>query len=384
MRVLLISKACLVGTYQTKLEAIAKFDEVELTVIVPPVWQEPSGDVHLERSHTEGYQLLVDPIRFNGHFHLHHYPQLRQRLETLRPDIVHVDEEPYNLATWLAVRQARSAGAKSLFFSWQNINRNYPFPFSLFERQVLSAVDYAIVGNEASKNVWRDKGYQGPLQVIPQFGVQAGLFKPPQKRDKGRGFVIGSAGRRLVPEKGVDLLLEAVAQLPGIWRLHIAGEGPERTVLEHQARQLGIASRVHFEGSIPSSQMPSYLGQLDVLVLPSRTLPNWKEQFGRVLIEAMACEVVVVGSESGEIPNVIGPAGLVFPENDVQALRRHLGQLMQDDPLRRRLRQAGRERVLAHYTQESVAARTVSVYRQMMNAHDQSPTNAVKGFVKNG
>jgi glycosyltransferase involved in cell wall biosynthesis len=187
-----------------------------------------------------------------------------------------------------------------------------------------------------------------------------------------------------VPEKGVDLLLEAVAQLPGIWRLHIAGEGPERTALEHQARQLGIASRVHFEGSIPSSQMPSYLGQLDVLVLPSRTLPNWKEQFGRVLVEAMACEAVVVGSESGEIPNVIGPAGLIFPENDVQALRRHLGQLMQDDPLRRRLQQAGRDRVLAHYTQESVAARTVSVYRQMMNGHDQSPTNAVTGFVKNG
>jgi len=366
MRILLVSKACLVGTYQTKLEAIAEFDDVELTVIVPPIWRGPSGDIHLERSHTQGYQLLVDPLRFNGHFHFHYYPGLKKRLKTIKPDIVHMDEEPYNLATWKAVRQARSVGAKSLFFSWQNIKRNYPFPFSLFERQVLSDVDFAIVGNSDSKSVWRDKGYHGPIQVIPQFGVEAELFHPPEQRDEGRGFVIGSAGRRLVREKGVDLLLEAVAQLPGIWRVHIAGEGPERSSLELQARQLGIENRINFDGPIPSSQIPSYLRQLDVLVLPSRTLDNWKEQFGRVLVESMSCEVVVVGSDSGEIPNVIGEAGLIFPEDDTQALYQRLLQLMQDDALRRRLQRAGRARVLAHFTQDSVASRTVSVYRQMM------------------
>jgi glycosyltransferase involved in cell wall biosynthesis len=80
----------------------------------------------------------------------------------------------------------------------------------------------------------------------------------------------------------------------------------------------------------------------------------------------MACELPVIGSDSGEIPNVIGTAGLVFPEGDASALGQHLAKLMRDEALRVRLGKAGRERVLQHYTQEQVAARTVAVYREML------------------
>ena len=365
MRVLIVSKACLVGAYQTKLEAIAQFKDIELAVVVPPAWDDPAGRITLERSHTEGYRLFVDPIRFNGRFHLHYYPALRKRLREFRPQILHMDEEPYNLATWLGVRHARAMGAQPLFFSWQNICRQYPFPFNLLEKQVLRDVSYAIMGNKAAVRVWRAKGYEGPYRVIPQFGVDPTLFHPPVHRERGQNFVVGAAGRRLVSEKGIDLLLQAVAGLPARWKLRVAGEGPERQRLQRLARELGVAGSVHFDGPIPSEQMPSYLRELDVLVLPSRTLPNWKEQFGRVLVEAMACEVAVVGADSGEIPNVIGPAGLIFPEEDVDALRAHLLQLMQSAGLRERLGRAGRERVLNRYTQEKIAARTVRVYRQM-------------------
>ena len=294
MRVLMISKACLVGTYQTKLEEIAAHKDVDLAVIVPPVWKDPSGPVPLERSHIQGYQLIVDPIRFNGDFHFHYYPKLKRRLTEFQPDILHIDEEPYNLATWLAWRQARSAEARSLFFSWQNLERRYPFPFSVMEKQVLQGVDYAILGNQDAVQVWKNKGYSGPYQVIPQFGIDPEIFHPPKSRDRGRGFIVGSANRRLVSEKGVDLLLHAVARLPGIWRVHITGDGPARPQLERLAKELHIADRVHFDGTISSTAMPAYLQQLDVLSLTSRTKKNWKEQFGRTLIEAMACEVPVI------------------------------------------------------------------------------------------
>ncbi len=366
MRVLMVSKACLVGAYQTKLEAIASFEDVELQVIVPPSWDDPAGPIDLERAYTHGYRLLVDPIRFNGHYHFHYYPRLPQRLQTFQPDILHMDEEPYNLATWLAVRQARRQGARSLFFSWQNICQRYPFPFNWMERQVLDGVDYAIMGNRASVDVWQTKGYCRPYAVIPQFGVSATLYAPPAQRDRGRGFVIGSTSRRLVPAKGVDILLQAAATLPGTWRLHIAGDGPERPRLEQLAQALGIADRVFFDGVITSDRMPAYLQQLDVLVLPSRTTPQWKEQFGRVLVEAMSCEVAVVGSDSGEIPNVIGDAGLIFPEGDEEALRRHLQQLIQRPEWRDELGRRGRQRVLSHYTQAQIAAQTVAVYRQII------------------
>jgi glycosyltransferase involved in cell wall biosynthesis len=366
MRILMLSKACLVGAYQTKLEAIAKFDDVELAVMVPPSWEDPAGPISLERSYTDGYHLLVEPVRFNGRFHLYYFPRLKQRLAQFQPDVVHIDEEPYNLATWLAMRETRAAGAKCLFFTWQNLERRYPFPFNLLEKQVLAGVDYAIMGNQEAVRVWRAKGYQGPYRVIPQFGVNPDLYRPPDQRDEGRGFVIGTANRRLVPEKGVDLLIRAAAELPGIWRLHIAGEGPARPFLQQLVQQLGIDDRVYFDGVIPSAQMPSYLQQMDVLVLASRTLPNWKEQFGRVLIEAMACEVPVVGARSGEIPNVIGSAGLVFPENDEEALRARLLQLMQSPQLRVQLGQCGRQRVLEKFTQSQVAAQTTSIYRDMV------------------
>lgn len=366
MRILMVSKACLVGAYQTKLEAIARHDDVELVVVVPPVWEDPAGPVHLERSHTNGYKLLVDPMRFNGQFHLHYYPRLKERLADFRPDILHMDEEPYNLATWLGVRQARAVEAKTLFFSWQNITRQYPFPFRLLEQQVLQQVDYAIMGNNDSVSVWHGKGYQGSYRVIPQFGVNPDHFTPRARWDEMRTFTIGSTSRRLVPEKGIDLLLRAASGLPGLWRINIAGDGPARPKLAALARKLGIWERVAFDGVIPSADMPGYLRQLDVVVVPSRTLPNWKEQFGRVLIEAMAAGVPVIGSNSGEIPHVIGDAGLIIPEDDVAALQQHLLDLMKSPAKRVEMGQAGRERVLAYYTQEQIAAQTVAVYRDML------------------
>jgi glycosyltransferase involved in cell wall biosynthesis len=102
------------------------------------------------------------------------------------------------------------------------------------------------------------------------------------------------------------------------------------------------------------------------LVLPSRTRPNWVEQFGRVLIEAMASGVPVVGSDSGEIPNVIGDAGLVFPEGDIGRLRAHLQSLIDDPGLWAALARRGRERVQARYTQARIAAETVQVYREVL------------------
>ena len=319
----------------------------------------------LERQHTKGYSLVVEKMALNGNFHLHFYPNLGKQIRRVQPDLVHIDEEPYNLATAQALWLAHRARAKSLFFSWQNILRRYPLPFRRLERYVLDRADYGITGNQESAEVWRTKGYRGPLAVIPQFGVDPKVFVPGGARDPGRGFIVGYVGR-LGEERGVDLLLEALSGLEGMWRAYIQGSGPARDSLQTQARDLGIAGRVTFDAWIPSAQMPGYYQQLDAIVVPSRTRPNWKEQFGRVLVEAMACGVPVIGSDSGEIPNVIGDAGLVFPEDDVESLRVNLLRLLRDLDLREDLAQRGRQRVLAHYTQAQVAAETHRVYQAVL------------------
>ncbi|MBM2826641.1 MAG: putative glycosyltransferase, partial [Dehalococcoidia bacterium] len=130
---------------------------------------------------------------------------------------------------------------------------------------------------------------------------------------------------------------------------------------------LGIGQRVTFQGAVSSHQMPQELARLDTLVLPSLTRSRWKEQFGRVLVEAMACGVPVVGSDSGEIPNVIGPAGMVFPEGNAGALRERLAQLMADPEMRKDLSQRGRERVEALYTQKQVAESTYEMYLRILD-----------------
>jgi glycosyltransferase involved in cell wall biosynthesis len=130
---------------------------------------------------------------------------------------------------------------------------------------------------------------------------------------------------------------------------------------------LGISEQIRIVDTIPSSQVPDYLNCMDCLVLPSRTTKNWKEQFGRVLIEAMACEVPVVGSNSGEIPNVVGNSGLIFKEGDVGDLSSKLELPINDYDLRVELAERGRQRVLNNFTQEKVAKETYKIYQKMMS-----------------
>ncbi|NLE44733.1 MAG: glycosyltransferase family 4 protein [Chloroflexi bacterium] len=372
MRVLMISRACLIGAYQSKLEELARHPDIDLMVVVPPTWRTGPDIAHLQRTYTRGYSLVTERLVFNGSFHLHLYPRLRRRLRTFSPDIVHIDEEPYNLATFQAMRLARDYGSRVLWFSWQNLKRQYPPPFSWIERYNLVHADYAIVGSQDAATVWRTKGYSGPLSVIPQFGVTSEVYCPrPDRPANSRRFVIGYAGR-LVPEKGVDLLIEAVAGLRGPWQLLVVGNGPERLNLEQLAYELGVHDRVRFQSHVSSTHMPEIYRELDVLVLPSRSRSNWIEQFGRVLIEAMASGVTVVGSSCGEIPNVIGDAGLIFPEGDVQSLRDCLDRLITAPHLLSELGRRGRARVLAEFTQAKIAARTREVYIDMLERPPQS------------
>jgi glycosyltransferase involved in cell wall biosynthesis len=364
LRVTMISKACIVGAYQTKLEHIAAHEDIDLTVIVPPRWREGDRIQHLERAHTTGYRLVVTPMVFNASFHLHFYPRLRAILRESRPHVCHVDEEPYNLATYLALRAARDQGAKTLFFTWQNLLRRYPFPFCAMERFVHHHADAAIAGSCGASTVLRDKGYEGPLRVIPQFGVDPDLFSPAPASESDSPFTVGYAGR-LVEEKGLHTLVDALADLEGAWKLDLVGTGPLREPLTSRFAQFGLRERVTFHGHVPSEQMPHHLRAMDTLVLPSLTRPNWKEQFGRVLVEAMACGIPVVGSDSGEIPHVIGDGGVIFPESHANALRDRLTTLRARPSRRRELGQHGRERVLNHYTQSHIAAETVALYRDL-------------------
>jgi glycosyltransferase involved in cell wall biosynthesis len=373
VRILIASKILVVAAYRRKLDEIAARPEVErLVVVTPPEWREPGGrTLHLEPpTGPPTYDLRVEPIRFNGSYHLFYWPGLERVLREVRPELVHLDEEPYNVATahgtWLAARY----GARSLFFTWQNLLRRYPPPFRWIERGVLKHSAYAIAGSEEALRVLRTKGYRGLASVIPQFGVDPDLFSPgPPASDNPPiiGFIA-----RLVEEKGILVLLAALAGLHGAWRLQVVGTGPLEAKARRRAAQLGLSARISWERGIASERVPELLRTFSVLVQPSLTRAHWKEQFGRAVMEAMACGVAVVGSASAEIPNVIGDAGLLVPEGDPTALRDAIARLLADRQLRAELGRRGRERVLGCYTNQRIAEQTVDAYRQALGAAPES------------
>ncbi|PZW25437.1 glycosyltransferase involved in cell wall biosynthesis [Thermosporothrix hazakensis] len=369
MRVLMISKALIAGTSQRKLEELAKCPDVELTLATPPYWKADDGSKQvLEKLYLSGYRMIVTPMALNGHFHIHFYPKLGEIFREVQPDIVHIDEEPYNLATYQAMRLSRKYRARALFFAYQNLYRAYPQPFRYFEQYNYTHTTTAIAGNQDAADVLRRKGYRKSVHVIPQFGFDTDIFKrtvPLQPPAPERPFVIGYVGR-LVEQKGISTLVDALALLPERCRVVLIGFGPMKEVLTEQARRLGVSDRLTFKASVPTREIPAELQKLDVLVLPSLTRPNWAEQFGRVLAEAMSCEVPVVGSDSAEIPYVIGDAGLIFPEGNAQELANRLRQLLDNPDLYLELARKGRQRVLTHYTQEQIARQTYQVYCEML------------------
>jgi glycosyltransferase involved in cell wall biosynthesis len=290
-----------------------------------------------------------------------------------RPDVIDVHEEPFSFAALqaLAARDVLAPNAALVFYSAVNVHRSWRLPYRLAERAVLRRADGAYVPNSDVPGVLCAKGYRGVLEVVP-LGVDVQRFSqaPPAELHAPRPRV-GFLGR-LEPVKGLDVLIDAAARLGQSPTIVIAGDGPERARLRRLALERGIQDRVSFVGQVAYADVPAFLKALDVLVLPSVTLPPLhKEQFGRVLVEAMAAGVAVVGSSSGGIPEVIGDAGLVVPEADAAGLAAALDRVLGDPGLRESLVERGRRRAASQYAWPVLAARTRELYLRAL-AHRQT------------
>jgi glycosyltransferase involved in cell wall biosynthesis len=378
MRVLSIAHSCVVSEYQKRMEEVAKYSDVDLTLLVPKYWSQFNKRVDLEKRESSNYRILpVQPItwgiRENSLRNVTHvYPHTRRIINRVQPDILELWEEPFSAVTSHVTFWAKktSPRTKIIFFSAQNVLKKYPFPFSAFERYVYNNAQFAFLMNRKVIEVIRTKGYEKEFVVLP-LGVDEGIFYKKDVRDlKARlgvnGFVVGFVGK-ITRQKGIVHLIEAVSQINEDVQLFIIGDGESKDDAEQLIDGRGLRQRTVFIGGVPHSQIPDYLNCMDLLVFPSITLPHLKEQFGRVIIEGMACEVPVVGSDSGEIPATIGEAGLIFKERDVKDLRENIEGLMSNRNLRNLLAKKGRKRVMEHFTWKKIAEIQYQVYRKLMN-----------------
>ena len=371
MKIFCVSHSSVIPTYRAKWRLLCRRKDVEMTLLLPKSWPEAGQRVFPspQPPEVEGFRILTAPLVFEGRVKRHFYPFFFNQVRKVQPDIIHVEEEPYSWAAWQAARAARKLGAKLVFFTWENLLDRFEFPHQHIRRYVLSRADHAIAGDqEAAQLLEKAQCPPSKTSVIPQYGVDPELF---QKMDPGNlkkklglgTFTVGYVGR-LVPEKGIHHLLEAFALLarPDS-NLLIVGNGPLRGELEAKAKGLGIGARTLFVKAMGQQDLPLYLNCMEVLVLPSLTTPKWKEQFGRVIIEAQACEVPVIGSDSGAIPEVIEKAGFIFPEANAVVLKEDLEKLASSPGLRTDLARKGRQRVLENYTNQIIADQTYEIYK---------------------
>lgn len=370
LRVLFVSHAYVVGVNQGKLKAIADTGEVEVALLAPSNWRALEWDrtIELETPFPE-IKTYSAPVWFSGRVGAHIYNPLviRRVIAEFQPDVIQVEEEIFSLCALEVALWAKLFKKPLVVFGWENQLRSLPLFRRWVRDLVMARTDLYLAGNQDGAEVLRSWNYRGKIEVMPQMGVDTELFAPVKKTEPTT-VNIGFLGR-LAPEKGLDILFAATSLLKQRdldFQVTLCGSGTSEADLRQEAERQQIGDRLNWRGAVPHEAAPAELAKFDVLVLPSRSIATWKEQFGHVIIEAMAMGIPVVGSSCGEIPHVIGRDDLVFPEENHKVLAEILQRTIGDRNWREEIGNYGIERVEQLYSHQRIARRLVTWWQSLI------------------
>lgn len=309
---------------------------MQVLLIAPQSWRESFGTAEFEPELDRArYQARSLKVWASGKYHRVLFRGLESAIAGFKPDRIWAHAEPENLLAWqvLRARDRVAPRARVSLVSWRNID--YPrggLPYRLaglhqrIEDASRAAGAEVLCYNRDAERIMSARGFS---TRPTRMGVNQGYFKPQPRASARRALGLPAKARlygfagRFIASKGVADLIDAAARVPGA-QLLLLGDGPARGAWQVRAQERGVTLHLR---SLGHEQMAQGLAAMDALVLPSRSTSDWIEQFGRILIEAMACGIPVLGSDSGAIPEVIGKAGLTYNEGDVAGLARLLKQL---------------------------------------------------------
>jgi len=336
----------------------------EVVAVTPEVFhgQRDLRSVRFEPSTTEPCRVETVPALGTRSPHLFFYGRKLKTILKDHWDAVHCWEEPfvhagYQIARWTPPRAALVVA------TFQNIAKAYPPPFCWMEASVMRrSAGWIAFGHSAAKALGGRPAYrERPMRVIPP-GVDMDVFCPDRSSGarvrESLGWTVdgppvaGFLGR-FVPEKGVEFLTRTLDALPTPWRALFVGAGPLEAHL--RAWATGKRDNVRICTGVSHAAVPGFLNALDVLCAPSLSTPRWREQFGRMLVEAFACGVPVIANRSGEIPYVVGDDGVLLPENDLGAWTQALNEMLENETRRREFAERGHARAQAEFAWAVVA-----------------------------
>lgn len=283
-------------------------------------------------------------------------------------DIVHTAETA-NYYSLQAIR-ARQKGlvAKVGVTCWENIpfaREDYPASRELKEK-VRSEADHFLAVTEGAKRALMKEGVaEERITVIP-MGVDIKKFKSKFKvKDELKILFVG----RLEEEKGVWEILEAFKTLRSDYKdikLIVVGQGTEAGKIKDWLKGSNLLRWVQLRGAVDHEKIWSEYHQSDIFVLPSKPTPTWQEQFGMVLIEAMASGLPIVATKSGAIPEVVGKAGILVEPGNIRELTDAMGGLLKDGKLREELGSRGLKRAKEKYDSLKVAEKIEGLYQKLL------------------
>lgn len=366
-RLLVVSHPAVVGVNQ-EVYAELRRRGWEPTIVLPAHWPGEFSGAEMTPAPIAGMEGALRPTRvaLAGRPQRHLYlARPGAAIERIAPDVAFLEAEPFSLVASQWRRPLVRRGIPFGVQAAENIDRPLPAPVRRLRSQVLRDAAFVAARSDSAARLAQIWGARGEVRLSPHAVPPWEPAGRVRTHDGERPFTVGYAGR-LVESKGLRDLLSAVRMLPAPVELVLIGNGEMRAELEGAEIP---GSRVRVLDGLGHDRMAEGFAQLDVLALPSRTTPTWKEQFGRVIVEALWCGVPVVGSDSGEIPWLIEltGGGLVFPEGDVAALAERLAELRAKPELRAELAARGAHAVAERF---SVPAATDALERLLLHALD--------------
>jgi glycosyltransferase involved in cell wall biosynthesis len=358
LNVLIISSACIVGVNRTPYKILSSLDNINLTLLIP--YRKSEVNTHNGISDIEncGFPIILSEI-IGIHPRLEKINNLKKVVDTVKPDVILLEFDVATIMMYETIKFSKKYNSKITFIALENFNRNFlvetfraaiqlklrktigAFLTYLLYKYNKNKIDLVFCVSDDGLEAMKYLGFNTNKIVKIPLGIDTELFYPfnyekvkeLRKKQNLNKITIAYFGR-IIPEKGLDNLIYSLNNIRDIeWELLVDNFNSYKSeylnTLKDTIIKYRLQERIRYFDAI-HSEMPNFINCADIVVLPSKTNSKFKEQYGRVVAEALCCGKIVLVSNSGALPELIGDVGFIFEKENIKELSEKLKYLIEN------------------------------------------------------